>query len=55
MDQPVDVGLLRGRLVERSHHVAEAMVVHARRNEYKDLPVNVIRLLLALFVAIGRF
>ncbi|RSM90522.1 DoxX family protein [Kibdelosporangium aridum] len=32
-----------------------AMVVHVRRNEYKNLPVNVILLLLAFFVAIGRF
>lgn len=32
-----------------------ASVVHTRRNEYKNLPVNVILLLLALFVAIGRF
>jgi hypothetical protein len=32
-----------------------AIVVHARRGETKALPVNVILLLLAAFVAIGRF
>ncbi|MCE7003579.1 DoxX family protein [Kibdelosporangium philippinense] len=32
-----------------------ASVVHGRRKEYKNLPVNVILLALALFVAIGRF
>ena len=32
-----------------------AAVVHARRNEYRTLPVNVILLLLALFVAVARF
>lgn len=32
-----------------------AMVVHIRRSEFKALPVNVVLLLLALFVAIVRF
>jgi hypothetical protein len=32
-----------------------AFVVHARRKETKNLPVNVVLLLLAAFVAIGRF
>jgi uncharacterized membrane protein YphA (DoxX/SURF4 family) len=32
-----------------------AIVVHARRKEYPGLPVNVILLALALFVAWGRF
>jgi hypothetical protein len=32
-----------------------AIVVHARRKEYKSLPVNVGLLLLAAFVAWGRF
>jgi uncharacterized membrane protein YphA (DoxX/SURF4 family) len=32
-----------------------AIVVHVRRKEYQGLPVNVILLLLALFVAWGRF
>jgi uncharacterized membrane protein YphA (DoxX/SURF4 family) len=32
-----------------------AMVVHARRKEFQALPVNVVLLLLAAFVAWGRF
>jgi len=32
-----------------------AIVVHVRRKEYPGLPVNVILLVLALFVAWGRF
>ncbi len=32
-----------------------AIVVHLRRHEAKVLPVNIVLLLLALFVAIGRF
>ncbi|WP_068051988.1 DoxX family protein [Nocardia xishanensis] len=32
-----------------------AMVVHYRRGETKNLPINLVLLLLALFVAIGRF
>jgi hypothetical protein len=31
-----------------------AIVVHVRRREAKVLPVNILLLLLALFVAIGR-
>ena len=34
---------------------ALAIVVHLRRNEAKVIPVNLILLLLALFVAIVRF
>ena len=34
---------------------AGAIVVHLRRNEAKVLPVNIVLLVLALFVAIGRF
>jgi hypothetical protein len=34
---------------------AGAIVVHARRKEAKALPMNVVLLLLAAFVAIGRF
>jgi uncharacterized membrane protein len=32
-----------------------AIVVHVRRQEAKVLPVNIVLLLLALFVAVGRF
>ena len=32
-----------------------AIVVHARRKENETLPVNIVFLLLALFVAWGRF
>jgi hypothetical protein len=32
-----------------------AVVVHLRRNEAKVLPVNIVLILLAAFVAIGRF
>ena len=32
-----------------------AIVVHARRKETKALPMNVVLLLLAAFVAVGRF
>jgi uncharacterized membrane protein YphA (DoxX/SURF4 family) len=32
-----------------------AIVVHARRKEYQALPVNIVLLLLAAFVAWGRF
>ena len=32
-----------------------AIATHVRRKEFKVLPVNVVLLLLALFVAIGRF
>jgi uncharacterized membrane protein YphA (DoxX/SURF4 family) len=32
-----------------------AIVVHTRRKEYQGLPINVILLLLAVFVAWGRF
>ncbi|WP_166877823.1 DoxX family protein [Salinibacterium sp. ZJ450] len=32
-----------------------AIVVHARRSEKQVIPVNVVLLLLALFVAVGRF
>ncbi|MET9002158.1 DoxX family protein [Amycolatopsis sp. NPDC004169] len=32
-----------------------AIIVHARRKETKSLPVNVVLLLLAAFVAVGRF
>ena len=32
-----------------------AIVVHLRRHEAKVVPVNIVLLLLALFVAIGRF
>ncbi|MEV0030468.1 DoxX family protein [Nocardia sp. NPDC050793] len=32
-----------------------AMVVHYRRGETKNLPINLVLLLLALFVAVGRF
>ena len=32
-----------------------AITVHVRRKETKVLPVNIVLLLLALFVAIGRF
>ena len=32
-----------------------AIFAHLRRNEAKVLPVNIVLLLLALFVAIGRF
>ncbi|GHD82043.1 DoxX-like protein [Salinibacterium amurskyense] len=34
---------------------AVAMIIHARRGEFKALPVNAVLLLLALFVAIARF
>ncbi|ADJ46388.1 DoxX family protein [Amycolatopsis mediterranei S699] len=34
---------------------AGAIVVHARRKETKALPMNVVLLLLAAFVAVGRF
>jgi uncharacterized membrane protein len=32
-----------------------AVAVHIRRNEYKMLPMNLVLLLLAAFVAVGRF
>ncbi len=32
-----------------------AIATHVRRKEFKVLPVNIVLLLLALFVAIGRF
>jgi hypothetical protein len=32
-----------------------AMVTHARRKEYRPLPINIVLALLAAFVAIGRF
>ncbi|MFF1615502.1 hypothetical protein ACFVYA_47890 [Amycolatopsis sp. NPDC058278] len=42
----------RAKLLENQ---AGAIVVHARRKETKALPMNVVLLLLAAFVAAGRF